>query len=339
MNLRPIDTVRAMDAIREEAAFVALRELGVLSVGGRDRKKWLHGMITQDVKGLQPGDGRYGCAVDLKGKVLCDFQLYDDNDRARLLLSLERAVIPSLCEHLERRIITEDVSLEELPYAILAVEGPRTRDILEVNSRGLCAANLGDADPEGAVLVGDRTHGGLGGAELLVPSDSVDAVSCELRSRGAVAIERHVLESVRIAAAIPRHRVDFDERIIPLEACLLDAIHWQKGCYLGQEVLARMAHRGHTNKELRLLLVAGDAVPPADAEIWPAEGGKRAVGRVTSATRSPDGNGGLALGYVRRAHFAPGNALEVRWEGGRATATVSEARIRGHVTLRPENEP
>ncbi len=325
-------------ALRENAGLVEMGEMGVLSIGGRQRQKWLHGMVTQDVRGIGPAEGRYGCAVNLKGKVLSDFQLYVDEVEDRLLLTMDRDTIGPLCTHLDGRIITEDVTLSDLSerYSILALEGPAAAGMLEDPTTDLSRLRLGEVE----VLAGRRSHAGSSGFELLVLTDALAAVTKALESRGAHPISRQTLESTRVANGLPRHRIDFDERVIPLEAGLLDAIHWQKGCYLGQEVLARLAHRGHTNKELRLLRVDSELVPPPGASVWPLEDAKKAVGRVTSAAPAPDGDGVNALGYVRRAHFEPGTTLELRWDPEhRASATVTSTRVRGHITLRPENEP
>ena len=112
---------------------------------------------------------------------------------------------------------------------------------------------------------------------------------------------------------------------------MLDAIHWEKGCYVGQEVLARMFHRGHTNKELRQLTISGDSLPDAGAEIFPSTEGDKACGTITSSVFSPKHESILALGYVRRKHFDPGTALHMSVAGHLVDAQVTSQIIRAPV--------
>jgi len=153
-------------------------------------------------------------------------------------------------------------------------------------------------------------------------------VLAHLNAQGALAVTEDDLEVARIEAAIPRYGIDVDDRIIPLEACMLDAIHWEKGCYVGQEVLARMFHRGHTNKELRQIAISGDTQPLAGAEIFPSMANDKACGTITSSAYSRQHESILALGYVRREHFEPGTALQVAIASHLVDAQITSQAIR-----------
>ena len=310
-----------MRAMKSGCAVLQMPELGVLEIQGADRASWLQGMVTQDVVTLADGDSRYGTVVSQKGKLLADFQIRADGARFLLVLPAER--VAAIVEHLDARLIIEDVVMTPPTLTVVTLQGPGAETLLPVAADAIAVR---------------RSHTGGPGFDLLIEAADADSLTGALVHAGAMPWSREALESARIAAAIPRWGAELDETVIPLEAGLTDAIHWGKGCYLGQEVIARMAHRGHTNRELRQLRVSGDQVPAAGAELWPAgQDAKKAVGRVTSAARV-DG-GVLALGFVRRKHFQAGARLQVVDAERRMEAEVVGVRMRAHVTLVPENDP
>ena len=319
-------TTETYHALHQHAGYTTLADQSVLAISGRHRTRWLHGMITQDVNGLSPGEGRYGCVVNIKGKVQHDFQLFNDHDGEQLMLIMDASRISPMVEALRKYIVAERITFDEHmgKTTIVTVQGPAAAEVL-----GHPQADITLADWAGVSLrIARHRRGPHDGYDLLVPSDDVDSVITKLTVQGAVAVSGDDLEIVRIEAAIPRYGVDVDDTIIPLEACMLDAIHWEKGCYVGQEVLARMFHRGHTNKELRQLMISGDSLPEVGAEIFPSPEGGKACGTITSSAFSPQRESILALGYVRRKHFDPGTALHVSVAGGLVDAQVTSQTIR-----------
>ena len=301
----------------QSGAMVAcLSDEGVVAISGRHRVRWLNGMVTQDVKSLAPGQGRYGCVVDVKGKVVADFDVFTEGDRFLLRLASAR-VAPTL-EHLRRYVVAEDVRMTDLSSerSVVAVRGLRAAEVLGRPAADVTLAALGGVE----VLVARSRRAGPDAWDVLGPADAGRAIVGDLVRRGAEVATPAALEARRVALAVPRFGPDFDETTIPLEARLDDAVHGSKGCYLGQEVIARMAHRGHTNKELRQLRLDGDV--PAGAELWPVEGGPKAVGRLTSVAA------GLALGWVRREHFAPGTTLVAVAGAVRVLAVITDRAIR-----------
>jgi folate-binding protein YgfZ len=320
-------------AMTESITMTPMANLTLVEVTGDDRATWLEGLITQSVTELEPGQSRYGCVINLKGRVLTDFQVGNVGDR--LLIGLPRDRASTVIEHLEGRLITEDAELADrsAEVAVMTIQGPGS------------AALVGLASDCGAIDIGgvpcqalSRSHTGQPGIDVFAPAPMVDQVAGALVGLGVVPLSPEALETQRIAAGIPLYGTDFDEAVIPLEAGLNDAIHWGKGCYLGQEVLARLAHRGHTNKELRVLHVDGPA--QAGDEVWPAPEAdnprNKPVGRVTSTATTETGV--MALAYVRRKHFAPGTELEIRGAAN-VNAVVSQQNVRSHITLTPENDP
>jgi len=312
--------------LHQQAGFSLLADQSVLVIGGRHRTRWLHGMITQDVNKLAPGEGRYGCVVDIKGKVQHDFQLFNDHDGEALLMLMDTERITPMVDALRNYIVAERITFDAQTdeTAILTVQGPASDDLV-----GQPEADLSLVDWDGhAIRIARHRRGLHSGYDLIVPTAAVDGVRKRLTDHGALPVSEEDLEIVRIEAAIPRYGVDVDNRIIPLEAGMLDAIHWEKGCYVGQEVLARMFHRGHTNKELRQLAISGKTLPAAGAEIFSAANSAKACGRITSSVYSPAQQSVLALGYVRREHFEPGTVLTVALGDQRVEAQVTHQTIR-----------
>jgi len=242
---------------------------------------------------------------------------------------MDASQIAPMVESLQKYIVAERITFDELigTTTIITVQGPAADKVL-----GHPQADLTLADFAGVSLrIARHRRGPHDGYDLLVPSDAVDSVIAELTTQGALAVSQDDLEIVRIEAAIPRHGVDVDDSIIPLEAGMLDAIHWEKGCYVGQEVLARMYHRGHTNKELRQLTISGDSLPDTGAKIFPSTGEDKACGTITCSVFSPKLESILALGYVRRKYFDAGTALHVSVAGHLVDAQVTSQTIRAPV--------
>lgn len=304
--------------------------LDLLEITGSERATWLQGMVTQDVVELPEGQGRYGLVLTIKGRILADFQVYAAPEA--LLLVIPRAQRDALVAHLDSRLIIEDVTLPAAStHRIVTLQGPQSGALL-----GQPASHVAEITVDGVRCWAlARSHSGETGWDLAVPSDSENAIIAALVAKGAVLASPDALEAARLEAAIPRFGAELDDSVIALEALVRDAIHWSKGCYLGQEVIARMAHRGHTNRELRRLLLKNNHDVPAGAELFLELGGK-AVGRVTSSAPSPRKGATLAFAMLRRKAFEPGTRLLLA-DG--TSAVVDDAVIRGHVVLQPDNDP
>ncbi len=292
---------------------------------GRHRQRWLHNLTTQDIKGLVPGQGRYTTCVTEKGRLVGEGQVYDAGDR--LILVVPEAALAELVAHLRRYIVAEDVALHELSPrdAVVSFVGPAAprclEALLQTPLTGLTQVDSGYGD----VLVLPRVRLNQPGIDCVGTREALEAL---LRASGAVEATEAAWDGARIAAAIPEWGRDLDATIVPLEAGLYDGVHWKKGCYLGQETIAKMAHRGHTTKELRQLQGARGAAEGPGTALFPLRGPfERPVARLTSVGTSPQDESRIALGMVRREHFEPGTQLVAH--DGAAPWTVTQARIRG----------
>ena len=276
------------------------------AVRGPDRVSFLHNVLSNDVKSLTPGQGVYATLLDVKGHILADLRVYCEPDL--MLVETDFDLLEKTMDTLQRYIIMDDVTLEPLRWFGLGVQGPRARALLEksLESALLPVSEFGNlhAGSSGLHLVRASSTGDEG-YELWVPLEAGPAKAktlwesllADASGLGGLPCGTEALEMLRIEAGIPRYGVDFGEDTLPLEAGLLNALSFTKGCYPGQEIVERARSRGHVN--WKLVGVAMDAaVPPARGESLLSEG--RPVGEVTSACYSPSLNRPIALAYVRR---------------------------------------
>lgn len=274
----------------------ALDERVLVSVRGDDARTWLNGQITNDVRTTSPGDAVYALVIHVKGRVLADLFVLDRGDEG-LAMTLPRANLPALLEHFDKYVIMEDVALDvDERTALITVQGPRAREVIE-------------GAGELRAFACDRL--GRGGYDVLVPSDAKRTTLTALSERaravgGGGPVSDEGWELARLRAGRPALFADFGETTYPQEAGLeRAAVSFQKGCYLGQEVVCMLENRGQLNR--RLVTIESDAELARGAVISDADGKK--LGEVTSATRDPESSRTLALGFVKRTHATEGHEL------------------------------
>jgi folate-binding protein YgfZ len=291
---------------------------GIVAVAGSDRRRWLNGMISNDVARLEPGTSHSGCYAVLltpQGRIVADLQVLERGDA--FWLDLAAAALAGVIERLRKYVIADDVELTDRSgdFERLGIEGPAAFEIL---ARAAAAAPrlAPDACAEvqlAGVSASVAAFGWSGetALQLFAPAGTGAAVAGALRTAGAdlglVEAGLDVLEVLRIEAGIPRFGAELDESVLPAEAGLERAISRTKGCYTGQEVVERLRSQGQVSH--RLVGLAADGALPFSAGDAVEADGKR-VGEVTSACVSPSA-GAIALAFVRRACSEPGTALRV----------------------------
>lgn len=288
-------------ALRESAAWLDLAGRGKILARGEDRVRLLHALTTNHVEQLAPGGGCYAFFLDAQGHILADVNLFAMPDH--LLLDTEPGPSRKIFEHIGRYIIADDVTLEDLTASTttLALEGPQAAEVL---------ASLGSPVPEAAhshVEWGPRTVArvdstGAGGFFLFLPMGEKRELARQLEAAGAAAATPEDALVVRLENGRPRYGEDITEGHIPHETQMLYAVHFNKGCYIGQENVERVRSRGHVNRLLVRLAI--------DGERPPAPGTKLAAVEITSAAYSPALGKVIAFGYVRAgdATLPPGVA-------------------------------
>lgn len=318
-NLEPnINKVSPLDA----AFLVNRTERGRLRLTGRDRQAFLQGMVTGDVAALAPGQGCYAFVLDATGHVLADARVLCLVDS--LLLDVEPGLAPFVAQTLDKYLIMEKcrISDESGETGQLFLGGHHAASVL---------ARLGIENSEHWHEGENRTLPLAGGefvvaATRLVPGPGFDlygtastlpALIARLGEAAdaqydAQALSPDALDAFRVEAGVPRFGIDIDPKVLAPEtgAAAQRAISYKKGCYIGQEIVARIDARGHTNRTLAGFFLGeeGDALPAPGTLI---EADAREVGRLTSVVHSPTLNRPIALGYVRGEFSAPGTMVAV----------------------------
>lgn len=306
------------------------RSRGRIVVSGADRRSYLQGLFTNDIAALTPGTGCYACYLTAQGRMISDLWVFELGDV--LLLSLPADTKDTVLAKLDQFIFSEDVQLGDVSttFGALAVVGPGAAEAVSAAVTGASLEGLtalGDGGNLRVTFQGQpaivlrSTDLGARGFEVLVDRAQTDALETALRAAGADLVSPEAAEALRIESGIPLFGADMDEETIPLEAGIESrAISLTKGCYVGQEVIIRVLHRGHgkvARKLVGITLERGSA-PAAGTAITVDD---RSVGHVTSAAVSPARGTPLALGYVQREFAAPGTRVLVGDAPGVVTGT------------------
>src|SRR3954471_3520413 len=246
---------------------------GKLALTGSDAKTFLAGQITSDVEALTPGHGQYAALLTHKGKMLGDLRVLDLGDE--LWLDTERVALQALFDTIRRAKIGYDVELHKrtLEQALFSLLGPRAREVAGAGAAGLGTAEHDSARGELGVLVTTDL-----GVDVICAAEEADAVRARLEAAGAVPVSEADAEIRRVETGRPRYGIDLDDTVIPQEAGLNErAVSFTKGCYVGQETVARLHYKGKPNRHLRGLRLSGPA--PSGAPLYL---GEREVGRLGS---------------------------------------------------------
>jgi folate-binding protein YgfZ len=309
----------AYDAARHGAGLIDRSDRGRIAVSGRDRAAYLQGLLSNDIVALQAGGVCYATYLTPQGRMIADLYVYELGDV--ILLTMSGDVKTTVLARLDQFIFAEDVTLGDVTESFrqVAVIGPQAAGVVAAVS-DLSAerlSGLGDhgnlrASVDGHPLIVARvTDPGEPGFDLFVEAPQAPTVETRLQAQGAMPIDAATAEALRIESGVPLFRRDMDEDTIPLEAGIEGrAISLTKGCYVGQEVIIRVLHRGHGRVARKLvgLRVEGRSAPSPRAAI---RSGDREIGHVTSAAMSPALAGPIALGYVQRDFVTPGTAVTV----------------------------
>jgi folate-binding protein YgfZ len=304
-------------ALRDDAGVVVREDRVVLRVHGRDPVKMMHGLVTNDLQQLAPGQATYAVLLTPKGRMIGEMRVVKRGPvtpeqasgaaapPSDLLIDVDAAALEGVLAHFRKFVPPLFARFEQAGYAVVGVYGPRSRDVLHAvcgapdAALGEDEAAVGTFDGEPVHAIGSRWTGG-DGCDVFVPVQQADAFRDALLARGARACGHAALDVLRIEAGVPRWGAELDESTIPLEADLAErAISTTKGCYTGQEVIIRILHRGHVNWHLRGLRL-GDVPVPSHGATLARPDAEKTVARITSACVSPRLDETIALGYVRR---------------------------------------
>ena len=300
-----------------------------MRVAGAKAAELVNGMVTSDVASLTPGRGQYSAALTAKGKIVADPRIFSTDDG--ILIDVGAAASRGW-----REMVAKYLNPRVAPYADVTLE-TRCLSVAGGSSASLVASLFGiDAGAPKALEPFAHLTAETGGAKVMIvrtpeisaecydlifSAAAADSLSERIRSVGAQEGGPQLWTILRIEAGRPEWGVDMDDNTLPQEALLdeLGAISFTKGCYIGQEVVARIHFRGHVNKLLRKLRFVTSSLPQRGAAVVDDSGA--IVGDVRSIAVSPK-CGGVALGMIRR-EVEPGSTLHARWDGGEASVQVA----------------
>lgn len=302
--------------IHDSAGLLKLRGHSILSVIGKDCARFLHGLLSNDIKGLKEGQGCFAAMLNAQGKTLSVMEVLCLPDSFLLLLGPE--LLEKVQAHFRKYIISDQVEIRPMDTAhvLFSLQGPRAIESIHelfdlpeafhpFDHFQTCRGALSPC-----IVISDRS--GLGGVDLIVPeSQEQELKQILLDGAGGLSVAEVGIQALnlhRIEAGIPWFGVDLNETQLPLEAGLKNAISYTKGCYLGQEIIARATYRGHLNRKLGGLILEG-----MDAALreCPLFHGNKEVGYITSSIFSPALQSGIALAYLRQEVWEPGTEVTI----------------------------
>ena len=327
--MTPTVSASAYDAARHRAAVIDRSDRGRIVVSGADRASYLQGLLTNDIVALAAGQGCYAAYLTAQGRMIADLHVYELGDV--ILLTMAGDVKDAVMAKLDQFIFGEDVQLGDVTrtFAQIAIVGPEAADRVARVIGGVTADALGGL-PEhgnaraqwagGAAIVARVSDTGEPGFDLFVEQPRTAELKAALSAIDVAPIDAATAEAIRIESGVALFHRDMDEETIPLEAGIESrAISFSKGCYVGQEVIIRVLHRGHGRVARKLvgLTFDGSQAPAPGAKI---RAGDREIGEVTSSTVSPALQRPIALGYVHRDFVEPGSKVSVDGVGAEVVA-------------------
>jgi tRNA-modifying protein YgfZ len=311
--MTPVELDGEYRVLREGAGFIDRSDRGVLIVRGKDAAELLQGQLTNEIEALEPGEGCYAALLDRKGRMQADMRVLRLAS-GDLWLDTEPHAGPVVARHLEMYKIGLEVELEDASgsWVITSLIGPAAAEASGAGSLRPEHAQR-DLERDGVEALAVATNLGI---DLITRAEKADALRELLAASNAVAVTEAAAEIVRVESGRPRFGKEMNERTIPAEAGINErAVSFTKGCYIGQETVARLHYKGKPNRHLRGLRLAR---PARDGD--PVRRGDRDLGTVGTAVVSP-AHGPIALAILRR-EVEPGDEVVV---GDGIEAEVGEA--------------
>jgi glycine cleavage system T protein (aminomethyltransferase) len=315
-------------SVRNEVGIADLSHRGKLRLSGKEHVKFLQGMVTNDICKLKEGKGLYATFLTPKGRMISDMKLYRESDF--ILLDLEPGLNEKMRDLLIKYRLSYKANVEDVTESLnlLSIHGTNSRRLIQKTLNGkipeLNEYEFLRKEINGfQTMIARANRTGEEGYDVFVSTEGVktawESLAKNRKEFGLKLVGLDAMDILRIEAAIPRYGVDMDENTIPLEAGLDHAISYEKGCYVGQEVVARIKWRGHVNRYLAGFQIEGEDLPANGDKI---RQGEREIGYVTSSAFSPTLKKIIALGYIRREFIEPGTKIIVNTGGENKSAEV-----------------
>jgi len=317
-------------ALHNGALFFDRSDRTRMRISGPKAAELVTGMVTNDVSALVPGEGQYAAALTPKGKIVADLRIFAVEDG--LLIDASSAAAPGWKEMVRKYINPRIAPYHDLSSELsdIGIFGRSARlvvsRVIDVDDKELSAlspyGHISRPFADGTVIIARVPEIDLDGYEIFVPREAAASLKATLQAAGIFAGSQETWGIARIESGRPEWGTDMDESTLPQEANFdeLGAISYTKGCYIGQETVARVHFRGHVNRFLRRMRFVTRPAPPKGAELVDETG--KVIGEIRSSALSPR-FGGVALGMVRR-EVPPGTTLQARWDGGECSVQIEQ---------------
>jgi folate-binding protein YgfZ len=325
LPVRFSDLQSEWSAVRQRCGLLDPRFRGLLRVNGADRASFLQGMLSNEVAKLQPGEGTYAALLTQQGKLVSDLRVYVLADEVWLDVPAARA--DAVRAALERFLIADDVEFvaDDAWAPLVVIEGPHAARVLVAvageSMEGVPPFTHRELRFDGAMVrAAAVSHSGESGYLIYGPPAVASKLWEHCHAAGAEPVGMDALHVLRVEAGIPWYGRDMDESMLVSEVGIESAISYRKGCYLGQEVVERIAARGQVHRKLMGLVCEGTSVPAPESKLVVAG---NEVGWITSAVWSPARETVVALGYVKRECWDVGTEVRVTSPAGETIARVA----------------
>ncbi len=316
------DTAAEFGALLHGAGLFDLGWQSRLLISGKDRTRWLNGMITNNIRDLPPGQGVYGFILTAQGHNQGDLTAYNRGEY--LVATTDREQAPKVTAVLQKYIIMDKVEIEDISEKLVSIgiAGPRAADTLKnagIDASQLQPGQLIDAAwSDVGIIVARSTHPRMDSYEIWLAPENVEKLWDALVSAGAMQVGSDGLEMYRIARGVPRYGIDLRERDLPQETGQAHALNFNKGCYIGQEIVERIRARGSVHRTFVGFEVDGETPRPGTK----VRANDKDMGEITSAAcvPAPNGQRTIAIGYLRREVATPDTTVQI----GEQRATVRD---------------
>jgi folate-binding protein YgfZ len=330
------DVLSEYAAVREGGAgLIDLSSRGRIEVSGTEAVQFLNGLITNDMKTLGVNHWMAAAFPNVQGRLIASVRVIrfrdegeertDSNVGPTFLIDTEAATHAAVLKSIERFTLAGDFRVKDVTSqtALVSVQGRNAADLIRlVVGETAATTEPNEISVTNKATVIRASHTAEAGFDLLVNADQASGLWEALQAAGARPVGYEALEILRIEAGLPRYGVDMDETNVVTETGLDEAVSYTKGCYVGQEIIARIKYRGHVAKRLSGLLFDGNVKAEAGATIKSTDG--KDIGRITSVVYSPRLNRTVALGYLKFDYLAASTKVKVLAGDEEIEAQVAE---------------
>ena len=334
-----LETAAEYSSVRDGGAgLIDLSSRGRILVSGSEAVTFLNGLITNDIKALAADAWMPAAFPNVQGRLIAAVRVIHRGDG--FLIDTEHVTHDAVLKLVERFTLAGDFRVADLTNetALFTIQGAKASEVVSevlgevpanLNRHGVAPIDWQDAE----LTIIRATHTGEDGFDVFTPKSRAEALWAAFVSAGARPVGSGAFETLRIEAGIARYGIDMDETNVVTEANLDDAVSFTKGCYIGQEIIARIKYRGHVAKKLTGMVFDGEVVLQSGAKIFSDD---KEIGRLTSSAFSPRLSRTIALGYVKYDYLKPGTGIKVISSETEFAAAIAELPfIRGSWDSKP----